>query len=474
MDILMACSEVVSIVKVGGLADAVGALAKTLSRLGHKVTVALPRYAMLNDSGPMLARRLTPLKFEVDGETVDCALWEGRLGSDVDLAVIEVPGQFEDPWVYGPAGADDPNNFKRFGQFCRALAIYVEKRAAKGMPFDVVHAHDWPTALVPVLLRDADVRTMFTIHNGAHQGQFPMSSLSSIGLSEDDALASVLEHNGQLNLMKGAVLAADVVGTVSPTYARELQRPEGGAGLDDVFRTRGEQLVGIINGIDYARWSPSTDPQLPARYDAEAVGNKGRCKATLLRALELSIDPDRPLLVSLGRVCAQKGSDILAEAIPEIVATGARVVIAGEGDPDMMAALKAACDAAGADARYLGAVSETVSHRLLGAADAVLMPSRFEPCGLVQLHAQRYGAPPIAHAVGGLRDTIVDADAHADTGTGFLFDDLTSENLVAAVKRAVAIMHQPSWAKLRRRVMRQDHSWERPARRYARLYAPPA
>ena len=469
----MACSEVVPIVKVGGLADAVGALSKTLSRLGHKVTVALPRYALIDESGLMLARRLTQLKFTVGEEQVDCALFEGSLGSDVKLVLIDVPGQFEGDSVYGEE-ASDAENATRFGRFCRALAIYVDKCASKGMPFDVVHAHDWPTALLPLLLRETDVRTVFTVHNAAHQGRFPEAALASMGLEPDATTMSMLEHDGGLNLLKAGVLSADVVGTVSNSYAREIQTAEGGAGLDEVFRVRGEQLVGIINGIDYARWSPSTDPQLPARYDAEDTANKGRCKATLLRELALPIQPDRPLLVSLGRVCAQKGSDVLAESLAAIVATGARVVIAGDGDEAMCQALAAACEALGDDAKYLGKVSEQLSHRLIAAADGVLMPSRFEPCGLVQLHAQRYGALPIAHAVGGLRDTVVDCDAQVETGTGFLFDELSPDALVGAVQRAVTAMHRPSWGKLRRRVMRLDHSWESPARRYARLYAPPA
>ena len=469
----MACSEVVPIVKVGGLADAVGALSKTLSRLGHNVTVALPRYAMIDESGLMLARRLTQLKFEAAGEEVVGAVFEGSLGSNVKLVLIDVPGQFEGDSVYGEEAGDDARNATRFGQFCRALASYINQRAGKGMPFDVVHAHDWPTALLPVMLRETKVRTVFTVHNAAHQGRFPLSALSSFGFVPDEHQRPMLAHDGRLNFLKAGVLSADVVGTVSSTYAREIQTAEGGAGLDDVFRVRGEQLVGIVNGIDYARWSPSTDPLLPARYDAEDTANKGRCKATLLRALSLPIKPDQPLLVALGRVCAQKGSDVLAASMAAMVATGARVLVAGDGDEQMCRALEAACEPLGDDAKYLGAVSEQLSHRLIAAADGVVMPSRFEPCGLVQLYAQRYGALPIAHAVGGLRDTVVDCDAQLDTGTGFLFDELSRDALVGTVQRAVAAMHRPSWGQLRRRVMRLDHSWESPARRYARLYSAP-
>ncbi|MCC6524633.1 MAG: glycogen synthase [Polyangiaceae bacterium] len=493
MDILMVSSEVSPIAKVGGLADAVAALAKTLSRLGHKITLAMPRYRADESSGAMLARRLTPLRLPVSragGAPLEATLYDGRLGSAVELVLIDVPGLFDRPaatdvggaeqppeaghaaarGVYGSEGEGDPEEVFRFGVFARAAAELALRRSAGGKPFDVVHAHDWPAALVPYFLRGKGVRRVLTVHNGAFQGVAPRETALELGIDAADFHPGLGEFYGKLNCLKLGALSADVVTTVSPTYARELATAARGHGLDGVFAGFGDRLVGITNGVDYAVWSPATDPYLPARYDAEEPSNKGRCKATLCNELELAVDPDRPLLVALGRVDAQKGSDLLASALPRLTQAGCQVVVAGTGDPALVQALT---DAVRGEpgARYLGGVSEPMSHRLLAAADAVLVPSRHEPCGLVQQYGQRYGAPPIAHAVGGLCDTIVDCDAGLATGTGFLFEEPSTTALVGAVERALSAMRTPRWAALRRRTMRLDLSWERPARRYAKLYA---
>ncbi len=322
--------------------------------------------------------------------------------------------------------------------------------------------------MLPHLLRGRGVRTVLSVHNAAFQGQFDPSELAALGLTDEELGSDQLNHTGKPNFLKAGICAADVVTTVSPRYARELCESGTGAGLEEVFRSR--EPRGILNGVDYAVWSPSTDQHLVARYDAEDVANKGRCKASLLNELELSIDPQRPLLVSLGRIDEQKGSDLLAGAIPDIAGTEAQLLIAGEGRPQLVEMLGDAAAPFSDDVLCLGRVSEAMSHRLLAAADGVLLPSRFEPCGLVQQYAQRYGAAPIAHAVGGLSDTIVDCDSQLETGTGFLFDEPSVEALAAAVQRAVAAMRSPRWAALRRRMMRLDLSWERSARRYARLY----
>ncbi len=466
----MACSGVAPILKSGDSADAVAALAKTLGRLEHQVTIAMPRYPQVDEAGLMLARRLTALKVPLGDEVLEATLYDSRLGSGVELLFIDLPGLFDDAEPAGLNGGPTPADARRYGLFCRALAAFVAKRAQTGTPLDAVHAHDWQTALLPFLLRDSDVRTVLTVHDAAHQGRFAKEAVDAIGLSWDDFHPDGLEFYGELNLLKAGLVGADVVTTVSPTYGAELAQPSSGHGLDGVFQKRSEDLVTIVNGIDYARWSPATDPHLAARYDAENVANKGRCKAALLLELDLPLEPDRPLLVCLGPVSEEQGSDLLAEALWDIVRSDVRVVIAGEGDPELTAKLEQVAANLPGEATFLGAASEPLTHRLIAAADAVLVPARSAPCGLVQQHAQRYGALPIAHAVGGLTDTIVDADAHGETGTGFLYDEPTAGGLTGAVTRAVAAMRAPSWAALRRRAMRLDLSWERPARRYARLY----
>ncbi len=456
MRIMMVSSELAPVAKVGGLADAVAALSKTLSRLGHEITIALPRYRAVDEAGLMLARRLTPLKL-ARGEAM---LFDARLSPGVELVLVDLPGLYNRDGIYDERGAAYPDNLRRFGSFCQAVAALVQKRAGEPDRFDAVHAHDWPAALATQLLA-GQVRTVLTIHNAAHQGRFPGEAAAEIGL--DTA-------SGELNILRAGIESADAVTTVSPTYAHEILTPELGEGLHEVLSARRGKLHGILNGIDYAIWSPSTDPHLAARYDAEDAANKGRCKASLLSELEMSLDPERPLFVSVGRVCRQKGSDILADAVAAIVKTGSQLIIAGEGEPELEKRLEEAVARCADAAIYLGRVSEAMTHRLVAAADAVVMPSRFEPCGLVQQYAQRYGAAPVVRAAGGLIDTVVDCDAGLPTGTGFVFDEASAEALAGAVGRAVTAMRTPRWGELRRRMMRLDRSWERPARQYVRLY----
>jgi starch synthase len=478
MRILMVTSELAPIAKVGGLADAVAALAKTLGRLGHDVTVALPRYKVVEEAGLMLARRLVPLKLP----TAEATTFDGRFAPGVQLLLLDVPGLFDRDGIYDYGGQAHPDNLRRFGVFCQAVAAHAEKRAASGEAYDVIHLHDWHAALAAPLLAGPLLegqggalavkrpRTVLTIHNAAHQGLYPLDEAVRLGF---DA-ATLVVSNGVMNALGTGVAAADVVTTVSTTYARELASTDGDVALADLLRARTAPIVGITNGVDYATWSPSTDPHLVARYDAEDSRNKGRCKASLLAELEMSVDPALPLFVVLGRVSSQKGSDLLAEALPLITRGAAQIIVAGEGDPELEARLVAAVEECPDAAIYLGHVTEAMTHRLLAAADAVLMPSRFEPCGLVQLYAQRYGAAPIVRATGGLLDTVVDCDASLAMGTGFVFDDATGEALAAAAARATSAMRTARWGELRRRMMRLDRSWERPARQYLRLYQTPS
>jgi starch synthase len=390
--------------------------------------------------------------------------------------VLDVPGLYDRAGVYGEDGVDYPDNARRYGVFARAVAEAARQRARAGNPFDVLHVHDWPSAMAAYLLRygpeagSIPTKSVLTIHNIAHQGVFPREMLAELGLSQDHFKPERLEFYGGISFLKGGILAADAITTVSNTYAREILTPAGGDRLDGVLRARGLPVAGIVNGIDYAVYNPIIDPAIIAHYDAADASNKGRCKSALLAEVGLSVDPDRPLLVSLGRVSGQKGSDVLAAALPKILELDVNVVIAGAGDPKLVAKLEAAAKSAVDSVRYLGRVSEAMTHKLLGAADAVMIPSRFEPCGLVQLYAQRYGAAPIATRTGGLVDTIVDLDAALETGTGFLIDTPTPENLVGGVQRAMAAMGSPQWGNVRRRMMRLDLGWDRPARRYVGVY----
>jgi starch synthase len=477
MEILFAATELSPLVKVGGLGDVVAALSKSLRQLGHKVTLAMPRFPALERGGLLVARRLTPLSFAMGESQVEVTVYDGRLGSGVELSLFDVPGLYDREGVYGAAGEDYADNARRFGVFSRATAELVRQRAQSGSPFDVVNVHDWSAALVPVYLRELEkaagarsTPVVLTIHNLAHQGLFPRSVLGELGLGEELFNPDNLEFWGKVNFLKGGIVAATKLTTVSATYAREIQTKERGHGLEGVLTLRSRDLTGITNGIDYATWNPASDASLVARYDAEDSSNKERCKTAVLRELGFSLAARGPLVIHVARMVPQKGTDLCIEAIPKLVFAGATVVLAGEGDPKLMERADEATQALGEQARFVRAASETLVHRLFGGADIVLVPSRFEPCGLVQLYAQRYGALPVAHATGGLSDTIVDCDAALETGTGFLFQNPDTTELVGATERAIAATSSPRWPALRRRVMRLDLGWDRPARRYDQIY----
>ncbi|HEY8090494.1 MAG TPA: glycogen/starch synthase, partial [Polyangiaceae bacterium] len=415
MEITFVTTELAPFVKVGGLADVSAALPKALRSFGHTVTVVVPRYPALEQQGLLLARRLTPLRFALGERSFEATVFDGRLASQVDLVVVDVPGLFDRSGVYGERGEDYPDNALRFAVLSRATAELVRQRAAAGRPVDVVHCNDWPTALVPTYLKAlaaetpalSATRTVLTLHNVAHQGVFPKDVLPTLGLGWDEFRVDGIEFYGGINVLKAGLLSADAVTTVSPTYAREIQTPERGGKLDGILRARGDELVGIVNGVDYAVWNPATDPAVAARYDAEDVANKVRCKGALQKELSLPVDVQAPLVACVGRMVEQKGTDLAAAVTPRLLrATDAQVVFAGDGDPRLVAAVEAVVAKSEGRAVFARAASETSIHRVFAGADLVLVPSRFEPCGLVQLYAQRYGALPVAHATGGLVDTI--------------------------------------------------------------------
>jgi starch synthase len=492
MDILFVATELWPYVKVGGLADVTASLTKALRGLGHKVTIVLPRFPELEASGLLLARRLTPLKLALDktsGKTVDVTVYDGRLASQVDLVLIDAPADgksgkslFDRAGVYGERGEDYPDNAQRFALLSRAAAEIAKQRAETRTPFDVVHCHDWPTALVPAYLRmlRAEVpaleatRTVLTIHNLAHQGVFPKELLPELGLDWDAFGIQGIEFYGALNVLKHGILTADAVTTVSDTYARDIQTEAHGHRLAGVLRTRGAALVGILNGVDYGVWNPATDAALPTRYDAHDLGGKARCRGALQRELGLPHDTVAPLVGYVGRIVEQKGTDALVSAIHKLLrSTDAQFVLAGDGEPNVIEKLEEEVKKSHGRVVFAKAASEVLVHRIFAASDIIVVPSRYEPCGLVQMYAQRYGAVPVANATGGLVDTIVDCDAQLETGTGFLFSGVTPGHIVGAVERAVAARGQhasDAWPALVRRIMRLDRGWERPARRYEQVY----
>jgi starch synthase len=479
MDILFVATELAPFVKVGGLGDVTSGLTKALRMLGHKVTIVLPRFRGFEAGGLLVARRLTPLRVALDGRTVEVTVFDGRLASQVDLVLVDSQGMFDRAEVYGEKGEDYPDNLQRFAILSRAAAEIARQRAAGGSPFDVVHCHDWPAALVPAHLEElrkttpelAATRSVLTIHNLAHQGIFPKDAMLQTGLSWDHFQVNGIEFYGNLNVLKYGIVSADVVTTVSSNYAREIQTPEKGERLDGVLRSRAPSFVGITNGVDYAVWNPASDSAIAARYDAEDVTHRALCRGALQRELGLPLDTAAPIIATIGRIVEQKGSDVLATAIPRILrTTDAQIVVAGEGDPTLVKRVEEAVAKSDGRAVFAPAASEALVHRILSAADLAVLASRYEPCGLVQMYAQRYGALPVANATGGIVDTVVDCDAKLETGTGFLFEGVTVDNLLGCVQRAIGSRQTQAWPGLVRRVMRLDRGWERPARRYEQVY----
>lgn len=473
MDILHVATELAPFAKVGGLADVVAALTKHLKIQGHKVTIAIPRYPALEQGGLLLARRLSHLTFQHAGRRHELSIYDGKLASGVELLAIDLPGLFDRAGVYGQNGADYPDNPERFALFCRAVAELVAQRAASGSPFSVIHAHDWPSALALYFLKKlmpVCPGLVLGLHNVAHQGIVPRERIPAMGIAWEDFHMEGVEFFGQVNVLKAGILNADSITTVSETYAREIQTPEHGHRLEGLLKARTSTLTGIVNGVDASVWNPATDPALAGRYDVEDITNKARCKGALLAELGFELGSGRPLAVFVGRLTHQKGVDLLLGALPKLLAADMQIAIAGDGDPALVEALQSAAAKNKDQVAFRQAASEALVHRFFAGADLVLVPSRYEPCGLVQLYAQRYGALPVAHAVGGLRDTIVDCDAALETGTGFLFEGASTVELVGAVQRARAAYDSPRWRSLVRRVMRLDRGWERPTRRYEFVY----
>jgi starch synthase len=477
MNILFAATELYPWVKVGGLADVAAALPKALLTLQHRVTVALPRYAAFERSGLLLGRRLTPLTYKYGGESREAILYDTRLPSQVDLCLIDcfdgraLPSgsseELRDDAVYG---GSDEERAERFGMFAAAVAALAES-------YEVLHASDWPTAaaLYHAKVAGLSARRVLTIHNAAHQGVFERTLAPKLGLTDAALTVETGEFYEKLNLLKLGITSAEVVTTVSPSYARSLSEEPHAAGLSGVYRALPSPVAGILNGIDTSVWNPAIDPHLVARYDAESVSattnGKARCRGALQRELGLEPNIEVPIVAFVGRLTAQKGVDALLAALPGVLrATDAQFVAAGAGDAETAAGLRELASVFPGRVAFVESAPESVVHRMFAGASAVIVPSRFEPCGLVQMYAQRYGAIPVVHATGGLSDSVVDCDSALETGTGILFDDVSGPVIEAAILRALAALSHPRADQLVRRVMRLERGWDRPARQYERLY----
>jgi starch synthase len=472
--ILSVASECYPLVKTGGLADVVGALPGALAPLGCEVKVLLPGYPVVMDR----VARLTMAAYFPDLFGGSGRVLSGRLDEGTDVLVLDAPHLYERPGgIYnGPDGRDWPDNALRFAALS-AVAAAIGRRGIAGWVPDIVHAHDWQAGLVPVYLADGEgprPKTVFTIHNIAFQGLIDGMDYWKLGLPWHHYHVDGLEFYGDASALKGGIVYSDWITTVSPTYARELRTPGFGGGLDGVLNQRAGRLSGILNGVDTGEWNPETDSSIAAPFSAADVSGKAASKRAVQGAFGLSADPDRMLLSVISRLTEQKGLDLVIAEAGRILQRGGQLAVLGSGDPALelaFAALKRqAPDRVGVSIGY----DEPLSHLLQAGADAILVPSRFEPCGLTQLYALRYGTIPIVARTGGLADTVIDANdaaLKARTGTGFQFAPVTAEALGFALERAFDLYEdRAAWAKLRQRAMRHPVGWETSAKQYVALY----
>jgi len=472
--ILFVTSEAYPLMKTGGLADVSGSLPIALKALGHDVRILMPAYAdTLSGLSELRTHRLPQLNGVID-------ILEGVLpGSEVPVWLIASRGAFDRPGnpYLTPEGKSWSDNAERFALLSRiAVEIAMNRIGFRWKP-DVVHCNDWQTGLVPTLLGDEPHRpaTVFTIHNLAYQGLFPRATFTALGLPERFWSYQALEFYDQLSFIKGGLVFADRVNTVSPTYAREIQGREFGCGLEDLLRQRADKLSGILNGIDTDAWDPARDPHIPHRYSYHDMRGKAENKAALQRRFMLKVAPDQAVVALVGRLVQQKGIDLVIDILHKLVELPLQLIVLGTGEKKYEHALKQWYTLYPDRIALTLGYDEPLSHFIEAGADLFLMPSRFEPCGLNQMYSQRYGTVPIVRSVGGLADTVEDASATnlaMGTACGVSFQEANAELLLQAVHRALALFHnKPVWEKVQQVGMRKDFSWHHSAQQYEELYA---
>lgn len=470
MNILIATPEAVPYAKTGGLADVAGALAKELSGLRIPVRLVMPFYREVMDKLKGAEDLGRSIHVPVGGKT-----YTGRLYGHESAVFIRCDGFFDRPELYGTPEGDYPDNAERYVFFSRG--VLEAARALRFRP-DVIHAHDWQSALIPLYIKTLyrndeyfkATKTVFTIHNLGYQGLFPGESLPVTGLPPDVFNPEGIEFYGMLNFLKGGIAGADAITTVSPTYAKEILTPGQGFGLEGFLAKRARALSGIINGIDYALWDPVRDPHIPENYSAKDPAGKNACKKALLRRCSF-VNPAAPVAAFVGRLSAQKGLEILVSAAGDMLKEGLNLVFLGKGDESYQGAIKKLALAHGGSIYAHIGFDEEFSHLIYAGSDLFLMPSLYEPCGLGQMIALRCGSLPLARKTGGLADSIVNYTPLSGRGTGFLFDEPSAYSLMGALRTALCVYaDKKRWGKVVGAAMRADFSWRKSVKKYVELY----
>jgi len=474
MHIAFAASECVPFSKTGGLADVVGALPRALAALGHQVSVYVPRYRQTKLGDPQTVVRSITVPF--DDKYRFCSVVTAGSSAGVRFYFVDYPPYFDRDALYGSPAGDYPDNAERFALFSRAV---LESSKVLGVPH-VFHCHDWQSALVPVMLRTLyaedpafrEVATVFTIHNMGYQGLFPPDTLPLLTLPWELLTISKMEFFGQVNFLKGALVFADFITTVSRKYSQEIQTTEYGFGLEGVLRSRAATVTGILNGVDYDEWSPQTDKFTAAKYSPQDLSGKLQCKQDLLHIFGVANAGVKvPVIGIVSRFAAQKGFDLIAQIMDRLAREEMIVVALGTGDKPYEEIFQRLNKQFPNKIAVKVAFDNAIAHKIEAGADMFLIPSRYEPCGLNQIYSLKYGTVPIVRATGGLDDTIEPWDARTGKGTGFKFSDYTGEALLATIKQALLAYRDPSsWQTLMRNGMSRDFSWGASAREYGKIY----
>jgi starch synthase len=476
MKVLIASSEVVPFAKKSGLADVIGSLPIALQKRGHDVRIITPKYKVTDEEQFQLHSVVETMGVPISNRIEHCSILEGKLGDSVPAYFIKNDMYFQRDQLYGDSQGDYPDNAERFIYFSRSVM-----EACKHLNFfpDIIHCNDWQTGLVPVYLRQfyrddplfAQTASVYTVHNLGYQGLFWHYDMHLTGLGWELFTPDGLEYYGKINVMKGGLLWADVINTVSKTYSQEIQTLEYGHGLEGVLQYRSDDLYGIVNGVDYHVWNPEVDPLIAQNYSPKTLVGKTTCKKDLLKAYELPIHMNWPIIGMISRLDNQKGFDLIAEIIDKILNLDLYFIVLGTGHEKYRKLFRHIGEKYPKKAGVRLTYDDTLAHKIEAGADMFLMPSHYEPCGLNQLYSLKYGTVPIVRATGGLNDTVKTFQPKASTGTGIKFTKYKADNLLNAIKSAVKVYHdKKTWKALMIRGMKEDFSWDFSAKEYEKLY----
>ena len=470
MKILMVASECVPFAKTGGLGDVVGGLSRALAELGVETAVVLPAYRSVLEK---FRSEATDIEIGVALDGTKAAAKVSKVAADGGAPVYLIGNEdyFGRPQFYGTPKGDYPDNAERFAFFSKAALEF----AGSSGPWDIIHCHDWQSALMPVLNRlgakKVKPKTILTIHNLAHQGVFPYSEWPLLGIDASYFHPKYLEFYGRINFLKGGILFSDALTTVSRKYAKEILTPEYGSGLEGVLGDRQRDLYGILNGVDYREWSPESDPYIKKKYSAANLRGKAECKKDLQQLYGLPQKSSPPLLGIVSRLVDQKGIDLLLDIIDELLSMDLQIVVLGAGDPKCQERLSKLPTTHPEKIGVKIGFDNALAHKIEAGADMFLMPSRFEPCGLNQIYSLKYGTVPVVRATGGLDDTIEDFDPLSGKGNGFKFAHYSGEAFLSVIKRGIAVyINKKAWKQVVANGMAADFSWERSAKEYVELY----